>query len=73
MDDAGEELYAIYHSHPASTPYPSATDRAEALYPDAAYVLASWRGGTPEIRAYRIRADAPGSEKTVTALAIAQE
>lgn len=71
MDDAGEELYAIYHSHPASTPYPSATDRIEAFYPDALYLLASWRAGAPELRAYRIRADSRGSDKTVTAVDIA--
>lgn len=65
MDEAGEELVGIYHSHPASVPYPSPTDRAEAYYPDAVYVLVSLRGGGPELRAYRIAADAPGSEKTV--------
>lgn len=65
MDAAGEDLVGIYHSHPASVPYPSPTDRAEAFYPDAVYVLVSLRGGEPELRAYRIAADAPGSEKTV--------
>lgn len=65
MDQAGEELFGIYHSHPASVPYPSPTDRAEAYYPDALYVLVSLRGGAPELRAYRIAGDAPGPEKTV--------
>lgn len=57
MDAAGEELVGIYHSHPVSQPYPSPTDRAEAHYPDALYVLVSLRSGTPELRAYRIGAD----------------
>ena len=57
MDDQGEELVAIYHSHPASQPYPSPTDRAEAHYPEAVYVLISLRTVTPEVRAYRITDD----------------
>ncbi len=57
IDAADEELVGIYHSHPASQPYPSPTDRAEAYYPDAYYVLISLRTGAPEIRAFRIGAD----------------
>lgn len=71
MDAAGEELVGIYHSHPASIPYPSPTDRLEAFYPDAVYVLVSLRTGDPELRAFRIAADAPGSLKTVTEVTIA--
>jgi proteasome lid subunit RPN8/RPN11 len=57
IDAAGEELVGIYHSHPVSQPYPSPTDRAEAHYPDAFYVLVSLRTGEPEMRAFRIGAD----------------
>ncbi len=57
MDDRGEELVAIYHSHPLSQPYPSPTDRAEAHYPDAFYLLVSLRAPEPELRAYRIAPD----------------
>jgi len=57
MDEKGEELVAIYHSHPASQPYPSPTDRAESHYPDAVYVLVSLRSGTAEVRAFRIEDD----------------
>jgi proteasome lid subunit RPN8/RPN11 len=57
IDAAGEELLGIYHSHPVSQPYPSPTDRAEAHYPDALYVLVSLRTRTPEVRAYRLGTD----------------
>jgi proteasome lid subunit RPN8/RPN11/molybdopterin converting factor small subunit len=70
MDAEGEELFGIYHSHPASVAFPSPTDRLEAYYPDALYVLVSLRSGETELRAFRIAADAPGSEKTVREVAL---
>jgi proteasome lid subunit RPN8/RPN11 len=57
IDAAGEELVGIYHSHPVSQPYPSPTDRAEAHYPDAVYVLVSVRTAKAEVSAYHIGAD----------------
>jgi proteasome lid subunit RPN8/RPN11 len=57
IDAAGEELVGIYHSHPVSQPYPSPTDRAEAHYPGAIYVVVSLRTGEPEMRAFLIGAD----------------
>lgn len=57
IEDAGEELVAIYHSHPRSEPYPSPTDRAEAHYPDSLYVLVSLRSEPPEMYAYQIADD----------------
>lgn len=56
MDETGEELVAIFHSHPASEPRPSATDVGESQYPDAVYLLLSLRGPGPELAAWTIRA-----------------
>ena len=55
MEAKGEELVAIYHSHPATQAYPSPTDRAESHYPEAIYVLVSLRDPTPDVRAFQIR------------------
>jgi proteasome lid subunit RPN8/RPN11 len=41
IDDAGEDLVAIFHSHTRSPAVPSATDRRAAMYPDPFYLLAS--------------------------------
>lgn len=41
IDDAGEELVAIFHSHTRSPAVPSATDRRAAMYPAPFYLLAS--------------------------------
>lgn len=65
MDERGEELVAIYHSHPVSQPFPSPTDRDEANYPDSHYVLVSLRSAEPELRAFRILPDGAVIEATV--------
>ena len=41
IDERDEELVAIFHSHVASAPIPSPTDRREAHYPDAVYLIVS--------------------------------
>jgi [CysO sulfur-carrier protein]-S-L-cysteine hydrolase len=41
IEDAGEELVAIFHSHTRSPAVPSATDRRTAMYPDPFYLLAT--------------------------------
>ncbi|MDD1612191.1 MAG: M67 family metallopeptidase [Methylococcaceae bacterium] len=41
MRDQGEELFAIYHSHPTSPALPSLTDLEQAAYPEALYLIIS--------------------------------
>jgi proteasome lid subunit RPN8/RPN11 len=55
IDDAGQELGAIYHSHTRSAPYPSQTDINLAFYPEALYVIVGLASEEPEIKAYTIR------------------
>jgi proteasome lid subunit RPN8/RPN11 len=42
---AGDQLLAIYHSHPQTQAYPSPRDVARAFYPEAAYVIVSLAPG----------------------------
>lgn len=48
------EPLAIYHSHPNGPDAPSPTDLAEATYPDARYVIVSFRAEPPSVRAFAI-------------------
>jgi [CysO sulfur-carrier protein]-S-L-cysteine hydrolase len=55
MRDRGEELLAIYHSHPRSAePTPSETDVRLAYYPEAVYFIIGLAGPQPVARAFRI-------------------
>jgi len=54
IDEKGWNLMAIYHSHPMSEAYPSATDTSLAFYPEAVYIIVSLMDGAPEVRAFRI-------------------
>jgi [CysO sulfur-carrier protein]-S-L-cysteine hydrolase len=49
-------IVAIYHSHPESPAYPSATDVELAFWPDAVFLICSLANrDRPEIRGFRIR------------------
>jgi proteasome lid subunit RPN8/RPN11 len=57
MRDQREELFAIYHSHPAAPAFPSGTDLAQAAYPEALYLIISLNTqGILEMRGFRIAA-----------------
>jgi proteasome lid subunit RPN8/RPN11 len=54
MDEAGEELVGIYHSHTASPAYPSQTDINLAAYPDAIYLIVTLAEGEEPLRGFNI-------------------
>jgi [CysO sulfur-carrier protein]-S-L-cysteine hydrolase len=63
MRDEGEELVAIYHSHPRGPSCPSQTDIELAFYPEAVYLIVALAPQT-EMRAFRI------DERGVTEISI---
>jgi len=66
LPEQDSEIVAIYHSHPESPAFPSATDVRLAFWPDAIYVICSLADGDrPEVRGFRIR-DGEVSEVTLT-------
>jgi proteasome lid subunit RPN8/RPN11 len=55
VDDSDElAFWAIVHSHVRSAAYPSPTDIAQAVFPEALYVLVSLEADEPAIGAFRI-------------------
>lgn len=54
MRENGENLYAIYHSHPKTPAFPSKIDIEMAAYPEAIYLIISLNTkGILEMRAFR--------------------
>jgi proteasome lid subunit RPN8/RPN11 len=52
---SGRELLGIYHSHLASSAYPSSRDVELAFYPEASYVIISIKDkDNPVIRSFKI-------------------
>lgn len=55
MREQGEQMLAIYHSHPRSAdPAPSETDVRLAYYPAATYLIVGLAGTEPSLRAFCI-------------------
>lgn len=56
MRERGEELVAIYHSHPRSSdPSPSERDVRLAYYPQAVHLIVGFAAGVePVVRAFRL-------------------
>jgi [CysO sulfur-carrier protein]-S-L-cysteine hydrolase len=56
IEEAGEELVAIYHSHTKSAAYPSQTDVNLAGWPDAVYLIVSLADpALPDLKGFWIR------------------
>ncbi|HYI22813.1 MAG TPA: M67 family metallopeptidase [Candidatus Limnocylindrales bacterium] len=56
IEDAGEVVWAIVHSHLASPAIPSATDVGLAYFPDSLYIICSLTQlDQPSVRAWSIR------------------
>jgi proteasome lid subunit RPN8/RPN11 len=56
MEERGQEIVGIYHSHLGAAAYPSATDVAMAAYPNAIHLIVSLRGDdSPVLGAFRIQ------------------
>jgi proteasome lid subunit RPN8/RPN11 len=55
IEDAGNDVGAIYHSHPRTEPVPSETDvNLAKWWPEPLYVIVGLRNGRPDVRAWRI-------------------
>lgn len=66
MDDNGYDIVSIYHSHPVSRAYPSATDVRDAYdpdlgeqrYPDAVYIIMTLMNpDAPEAHGYLLKGE----------------
>ena len=55
IENRGESLLAVYHSHPVTVAYPSTTDVEFAFWPEAVYLICSLQiEDAPVIRGFRI-------------------
>ncbi len=52
IDEWGDQLVGIYHSHPSGPATPSELDIKEAAYPEAAYLIWSKSGEEWQCRAF---------------------
>lgn len=69
MRENGEDLFAVFHSHPSAPAQPSAEDAAQAAYPEALYLIISLNTkGVLELRGFRLKPDAQGFSEVVVLL-----
>ncbi len=60
FEEQGDRMVAIYHSHPVSEAYPSATDAWNAHYPDSVYLICSLeQDDAPVIRGFYLWPEYP--------------
>ncbi|GMR11181.1 MAG: hypothetical protein BMS9Abin28_2008 [Anaerolineae bacterium] len=65
FEERGQELVAIYHSHPSGPPGPSEMDLSEAAYPEALQLIWFQEEGDWTCRAYRYE-DGAAAEVALT-------
>jgi [CysO sulfur-carrier protein]-S-L-cysteine hydrolase len=53
IDERGERLGAIFHSHPTTEAWPSPTDKDLIFDPDVYMIIISLTGDEPDVRAFR--------------------
>jgi proteasome lid subunit RPN8/RPN11 len=53
----GEEILALYHSHPKTEAIPSKTDLRENYYGDVPRIIVSLAGAEPVVRIWRLDTD----------------
>ena len=53
----GEEILALYHSHPKTDAIPSKTDLRENYYGDVPRIIVSLAGAEPVVRIWRLDAE----------------
>lgn len=66
LQQAGEHVLAIYHSHPRTAAYPSPTDIDRAYFTDVIHIIVSLATGVPIVEAFRIRR----SDRTVVRVSL---
>lgn len=55
LDEQGEEIVAMYHSHPTSPAVPSTTDIELAFWPESIYLICSLAiDDSPDLRGFQI-------------------
>jgi proteasome lid subunit RPN8/RPN11 len=64
IERKGWDLVGIFHSHTHTQAYPSETDRRQAYYPEAHYLLVSLAdAANPALRSFRIQDGAVAEEE----------
>jgi proteasome lid subunit RPN8/RPN11 len=55
MDEKGLSMIGIFHSHVASSAYPSQTDKQQAFYPEVSYLIVSLANmDQPDLKSFKI-------------------
>jgi len=64
LDEQGWELLGIFHTHTHSEAFPSETDRSQAFYPEAEYLVMSLSDrANPVLRSFEIVDDQIGERE----------